>query len=380
MVAKNDISDLIRFALTTVFVVLFFVGAVMAAGMLIGKQTAKISVADITKAIGLESQPVPVKEPLTMNFVGDVMLDRGVEYMIDKYGNGSYEFPFEKAAEKMKAADVVFGNLEGPVSDQGYKAGSIYSFEADPKAIDGLKYAGFNAMSCANNHMLDYTRAALEDALARMKNAGILCVGAGTNAADAAAPKYLNVKGNKIAFLGYADFDIPAWFAGEQVSGLASLTETQLKDGIDTAKKEGADIVVVSFHFGEEYAPIANETQTRWAHLAIDEGADLVIGHHPHVVQSLEEYKPDQKQGLLGGAIGLENVFDYGFSEKKEEIHGQESGWIIYSLGNFVFDQNFSKETMEGGFLEVKTSNGKITSVILKKTKINSRYQLEIME
>ncbi|HOX30435.1 MAG TPA: CapA family protein [Candidatus Paceibacterota bacterium] len=376
MVAKNDISDLIRFALTTVFIVLFIVGVAIVAGMLIGRQTLKISVADVTKAVGYK--PKPVKEPLIMNFVGDVMLDRGVEYMVNKYGNGSYNFPFLLVAEELKA-DVVFGNLEGPVSDQGYKAGSIYSFEADPRAIDGLKYAGFNVMSCANNHMLDYTRAALEDTLVRMKNANILCVGAGMNAAEAGAPKYLDVKGNKIAFLGYADFDVPAWLAGEQTSGLARLTAADLENGIQTARKEGADLVIVSFHFGAEYEPAANDRQIEWARAAIDKGADLVIGHHPHVIQPLEEYEADSKQGALAGTIKKENVFKFGQTGEKEEKASNKRGWIVYSLGNFVFDQNFSQETMEGGVLEVKTENGKISDVVLKKAKINSRYQPEII-
>lgn len=377
MVRKNNVSDLIRFTLTTAFIVLFFVGVATVAGVLIGRQAEKINVADLTKAAGFK--PKPVKEPLTMNFVGDIMLDRGVEYMVDEYGGGNYEFPFLKAEEKLKA-DVVFGNLEGPVSDKGYKAGSIYSFEADPRAIDGLKYAGFNVMSCANNHMLDYTRAALEDTLTRMNYAGILCVGAGATAADAAAPKYLVILGNKIAFLGYADFNIPSWDAKENGSGLARLTAVDLKNGIQTAKKAGADIIIVSFHFGTEYEPVANEIQTKWARSAIDYGADLAIGHHPHVSQSLEEYEADSQQGLLGGSIKRENMFDYGLLGKKQNDNDKRKGWIIYSLGNFVFDQNFSKETMEGGLLEVKTLDGKIYSVIEKKTRINNRYQAEIAD
>ncbi len=381
MVAKNDVSDLIRFALTTLFIVLFFVGVGLVAVVLVGKQASKVNVADISKAVGIKPKAA-AKEPLTMHFVGDVMLDRGVEFMVDKYGNGDYSFPFLNATEKLKAADVVFGNLEGPVSDQGYRVGSIYSFEANPKAIDGLKYAGFNVMSCANNHMFDYTRAALEDTLTRLKAADIICVGAGMDAADAAAPKFLNVKGNKIAFLGYADFDVPSWLAAEKLSGFARLTAADLKTGIERAKNEGADIVVVSFHFGTEYQPAANDSQIKWAQSAIDNGADLVIGHHPHVVQSLEEYKSNfnPNQDRLAGSVDKKNIFNFGFNSSKEEASNQKSGWIAYSLGNFVFDQNFSVETMEGGFLEVETKDGKITSVVEKKVKINNHYQPNIID
>jgi poly-gamma-glutamate synthesis protein (capsule biosynthesis protein) len=379
MVAKNDISDLIRFGVTTLFIALFFGGIVFALVWVLGKEASKVNVADLSKAVGLTTAAPAApaaKEPLTMHFVGDVMLDRGVEYMINKYGGGDYRFPFLNVADKLKAADVVFGNLEGPVSDKGYKAGSIYSFEADPKAIDGLKYAGFNVMSCANNHMFDYTRLALEDTLSRLQEAGILCVGAGLNQADVSAPEFLDIKGNKIAFLAYADFDIPSWQATDSRSGFAKLTTESLKTGIETAKKQGADIVIVSFHFGAEYQAAENETQRKWAYSAIDDGANLVIGHHPHVVEPVEEYQPSvPSDGAIGKSMKRENLFNYGFIPKKEEAGASAPGWIAYSFGNFVFDQSFSKDTMEGGFLEVFTDNGKIKSVSTKKVQINNRYQ-----
>lgn len=380
MVAKNDISDLIRFGVTTLFIALFFGGIAIALVWALGKEAAKINLADISKAVGLTTAaPVApaAKEPLTMHFVGDVMLDRGVEFMVNKYGDGDYRFPFLNIANDLKTADVVFGNLEGPVSDKGYKAGSIYSFEADPKAIDGLKYAGFNAMSCANNHMFDYTRLALEDTLSRLGEAGILCVGAGLTQADASAPKFLEIKGNKIAFLAYADFNVPSWLATDSRSGFADLTEANLKSGIEAAKNQGADMVIASFHFGTEYETAENETQTKWAHLAVDDGASLVIGHHPHVVEPMEEYQPKKaEKSSLQASMERENAFNYGFGpQEKKEADTPASGWIAYSLGNFVFDQSFSNKTMEGGFLEVFTENGKIISVDEKKVRLNSRYQ-----
>jgi len=114
-----------------------------------------------------ETLIVEKKQPIKIILVGDIMLNRGVKFMIEKEGGptrGGYpdfRFPFLKIADYLKEADIVFGNLEGIVSDKGIKVGSIYSFRADPKAIEGLSFAGFNVLSLANNHALDYTREAL---------------------------------------------------------------------------------------------------------------------------------------------------------------------------------------------------------------------------
>ncbi len=359
MLYKNDIADLIKFGLATIFVIVFF-GALLYSIIKLAKMEITNPSADISIIISalVRRDPAPAqtageaqvttpdavkKEPIKMVFVGDVMLARGVAYMVNKYGSDDDAFPFLKIKDTLSGADVVFGNLEGPVSDKGYKAGSIYSFEADPKAIDGLTFAGFNVMSCANNHMLDYTSAALEDTIARLKGASILCAGAGANAAEALAPKFLDVKGNKIAVLAYADFAVESWYATETGPGIAKPTDENIKTGIDAAREQGADIVVVSFHFGNEYEAAPSDEQKHLSHLAIDGGADLVIGHHPHVIQPTEEYKPGK--------------------------------WIAYSLGNFVFDQNFSAATMEGGMLEVSTESGAVAGATEKRVTINNRYQ-----
>lgn len=88
-------------------------------------------------------------------FLGDIMLDRGVEYMVRKEGKADFRWPFLKIADYLKEADILFGNLESPISDNGHKVGSIYSFRADPEAMDGLIYAGFDVVSLANNHIFD---------------------------------------------------------------------------------------------------------------------------------------------------------------------------------------------------------------------------------
>jgi poly-gamma-glutamate synthesis protein (capsule biosynthesis protein) len=277
----------------------------------------------------------------TLLFVGDIMLDRGVEWKIKKVGNNDFKFPFLKVADELARADILFGNLESQISDKGYKAGSIYSFRADPKAIDGLVFSGFDVLSLANNHSFDYTRQALEDSMTRLKANKIDYIGTGFNKNEAYSPLIKEVNGLKIAYLAFTNLGAKSWEATENSSGIAFLNETNLKERISLAKTQ-ADFVVVSLHFGDEYKTEPNDLQKYFSKLAIDEGANLIIGHHPHVVEPLEQYK---------------------------------NGWIAYSLGNFVFDQSFSEETMRGEILKVIIKNRKIAEVIPINIKINSSFQ-----
>jgi poly-gamma-glutamate synthesis protein (capsule biosynthesis protein) len=287
---------------------------------------------------------------ITLFFVGDIMLDRGVELEIKKNGNSDFKFPFLKIEKDLKEATILFGNLEGPISDKGQKVGSIYSFRMDPKSIDGLLFAGFDVLSVANNHMFDYSRVALDDTFSRLKKAGIDYVGGGFSETEAYSPKIIEVNGSagspqaKIAFLAFNDIGVPSWEAKGERTGMALLDKDKLEKSIKNAKNQ-ADLVVVSMHFGDEYKSFPNQKQKTMAQLAIDSGADLVVGHHPHVIEPVEKYK---------------------------------EGWIAYSLGNFIFDQNFSEETMKGLVLKVFVENGKIKEVIPVEFKINQNFQPEI--
>jgi poly-gamma-glutamate capsule biosynthesis protein CapA/YwtB (metallophosphatase superfamily) len=279
-------------------------------------------------------------------FTGDIMLDRGVEWKIINEGEDDFTFPFKKISEELNGADIVFGNLESPISDKGEKAGSIYSFRADPKAMEGLTFAGFNVLSLANNHAFDYTSKALSDTFSRLKQADIDYVGGGQNATEAATPVIKEVKVTKFAFLAYTNLCPLSWNATAEKAGVncVSLDDLQkIKNEIAAAKKQ-ADIVIVSMHAGEEYTQEINEFQTKFSRAAIDAGADIVIGHHPHVAQKYEEYK---------------------------------GKWIFYSLGNFVFDQSFSEETMQGLMLKVAVRDKKITEIIPVRTQLNDFFQVE---
>ncbi len=299
---------------------------------------------EISKIYFAQFSILPKREnKITLIFVGDIMLNRGVEYMVKKYGKGDYKFPFLKIVDFLKEADILFGNLESPISDKGKKVGSIYSFRTEPKAIEGLKFAGFDILSVANNHIFDYGREAMEDTFLRLKEAGIDYLGGGFDEKEAYFPIIKEIKKTKIAFLSYTNLGSPFWKAEGKRSGIAWLEKERMEKEIKKAK-EKADLVIVSFHFGEEYFSKPTNFQIQISKAAINAGADLVIGHHSHVIQPIEKYK---------------------------------GKYIAYSLGNFVFDQKFSKETMKGLMLKVLIENSKIKEVVPIEIKINKYFQPE---
>ncbi len=286
---------------------------------------------------------------ITIYAVGDIMMDRGVEYMISKYGNDDFNFPFLKIADYTGKADILFGNLESQISDKGSKIGTVNSFRADIRAIDALKYAGFDVVSVANNHVLDYDKQAMEDSFTRLKNAGIVYAGGGFNEEEAFSPRIIEIKGTKIGFLAYCFVGSEWWTAKGKSSGIAFITPGDLekiKKDIKKAKQQ-VDILIVSSHAGDEYQTEQNDFQETLYRSFIDSGADIVLGHHPHVSQPLEGYPP---------------------------------GYIKYSLGNFVFDQGFSENTMKGSLLEIKIEDKKVKNVEEKQIKMNQYFQPELAD
>lgn len=236
-------------------------------------------------------------------FGGDIMLSRTVNAKMEKYKD--YAWPFEKISSLFKEADIAVANLESPflVTDNYQVLSGSFSFKANPKSVEALSSSGFDVLSLANNHILNQGKKGLADTRKILDTAGI----------DYAGPSDHNLvikesQGVKFAFLAYTYndgsgliADIPDDFSG-------------VKTEIELAKKQ-ADVVIILMHAGNEYTRKPNKQQISFAHLAIDAGADLVVGHHPHWPQITENYKGKT---------------------------------IIYSLGNLVFDQMWSKETSVG--------------------------------
>jgi len=270
------------------------------------------------------------------------MLSRAVGDKMKKLND--WKWPFEKIGDYLAGADLTFGNLEGPISSQGRNVGSIYSFRADPKAIEGLKYAGFDVLSVANNHIGDWAKAAMDDTFEVLKSNGIDYAGGGFSAEEAHSARVEEVNGTKIGFLAYTALGAKYTEATASSSGIAWLNKEKMAQDIAEAKKI-SDLVIVSIHFGDEYKQKSNNFQKDIARSAIDAGAALIIGHHPHVVEEIEQYK---------------------------------DGWIAYGLGNFIFDQTFSKETMEGMLLKVTLEDKGVKNIEPIKIKISKEFQASI--
>ena len=282
------------------------------------------------------------EDTITLLFAGDIMLGRGVEFYITQHND--WKWPFLLIADTLQKADLVLGNLESVISDKGQNLGSIYSFRASPKAIEGLAFAGFDVLAVANNHSLDWGVEAFIDSMARLSQTNIATIGGGTTKDRTHAPVVKKIKGTDIGFLGYTNLGSPLWEAGEYTPGIAWVDEgtiLEFQKDILKAKNE-VDVLVVSLHFGEEYQKEPSFVQQLLSKAAVDAGANVVVGHHPHVVQPVEQYN---------------------------------RGWIAYSLGNFVFDQGFSPETTQGLLLEVILQDKKITRVFPRPIYLNSEFQ-----
>jgi poly-gamma-glutamate capsule biosynthesis protein CapA/YwtB (metallophosphatase superfamily) len=238
---------------------------------------------------------------LTIAAVGDVMLGGRTEPFLKSFGPG---YPFLEVMPILGKADLVVGNLESPVSTRGTAVeNKKFTLRAGPIAIAALKQAGFRVVTLANNHMMDFGPLALEDTLAKLGENGILSTGAGMNLDDARTPAIVNIRGKTIAFLSYSLTFPLEFFASSGRPGTAPGYADFVKADIEKVRPH-VDLIVVFFHWGAELLTAAKDYQIELGHHAIDWGADLVLGSHPHVLQELEVYK-----GHL----------------------------IAYSLGNFVF-------------------------------------------
>lgn len=249
---------------------------------------------------------------------GDVSLSRFIAYNIDKSKNPL--LPFEGLTSVLNEADFNFANLESPFSQNDhYKPNNTLVFNAPKKNIEGLVKYKFKIMNLANNHALDQGEIGVSETLKHLEENGIASVGLGKNSEDAYAGKIIESNGIKIGFVcaSYASFND----GGEKYNEfVARMEDTQRLTSEILKLKMGSDFVVACMHGGNEYSRKPNEIQKNFARSAIDAGADMVIGHHPHWIQPIERYK---------------------------------GKYIFYSLGNLVFDQDWSQETKEGLMLKV---------------------------
>lgn len=300
------------------------------------------TITNTTPKIELKEEIKKINKTTTLFFVGDMMLTRGVKNSVDKNFGGDYNKLFENLT-KLKEADILFGNLEGAVSDIGNNVGSKYSFRMDPGVLPVLKDAGFDIVSFANNHVGDWNIKAFGDTLKRLEENNILKTGGGKNKNEAENPTIIEKNGIRFGFIGFSDVG-PNWIEAKINSpGILLASDPNFNEIIKNAKIK-SDVLIVSFHFGEEYKLIHNKRQETLAHSAIDNGADMVIGHHPHVIEDIENYK---------GKV------------------------IVYSLGNFIFDQYFSQDTMRGMLFSATFDGKNLIKTDKKIITLNKKYQPE---
>ncbi|MFA6295955.1 MAG: CapA family protein [Patescibacteria group bacterium] len=257
---------------------------------------------------------------INLTAVGDIIMSRHVGVKIKESGDNA--LPFRKVSDILSAGDITFGDLEAPFLNQGDLITEGMSFKAEPEFIEGIKLAGFDVMAMANNHTKNQGPEGLLFTFDLLNQNNIKFCGAGKNFAEAHQPAILESKGKKFAFLAYTysdgiDFQT---HLSENEPDVAFWDANQAKIDIDQAKTQ-ADSVIVYMHAGQEYSPKPIQDQINFAHSAIDNGADLVLGSHPHWVETTEKYKDK---------------------------------YIIYSMGNFVFDQDWSQETKEGVIVKLK--------------------------
>jgi poly-gamma-glutamate synthesis protein (capsule biosynthesis protein) len=255
--------------------------------------------------------------------VGDVMLARGVNNKIKKLGPN---YPFEKTREIISSADIAFCNLECAISPKA--TGDPYHniFCIKPGEAKGLSFAGFDLISLANNHVLDGGKKGLLSTMEFLTKEKIKFVGAGKTKTESTLPTLFEVRGVKIVFLAFNLYPMDWISFSVNDPTMAFYDSSWVKEIIGKLKNE-VDVIVISLHWGMEYRRSPTSSQMRIAHQLIDAGANLILGHHPHVVQKIEEYK---------------------------------EGIIVYSLGNFVFDQH-DPETKESIIFKAKLSRKGVT-------------------
>ncbi len=250
-----------------------------------------LSFEDVTSATVI----LPQNKTFSMLVVGDMMLDRNVSVLMKKNG---FDFPFAQIKDVVSSFGVAVANLEGVYTDNPSVAVSqneILRFTFDPESLPALKESGFDVLSQANNHTNDFGIEGYNTSKQYLQSTGLVPVGDYFNRTG-----YFVNKKNKVALIAFNQF--------------APEGKDLVLEQVKKASEEGLFVIVFP-HWGEEYQRNPNRNQKALAYEWIDNGADMVLGSHPHVIQTLEEYK-----GKL----------------------------IVYSLGNFIFDQYFSKETQEG--------------------------------
>lgn len=260
----------------------------------------------------------PGDPSVSLLFSGDVTLADHFEEVIGK----DYDKVFAKMDEYRKV-DLAMVNLENPLTRSTLSMpDKQFNFKADPEAVKVLTSGGVDIVTIANNHSMDYQAEGLKETMEVLDKAGIQHIGAGNQLTEARRPDIFDVKGQRIAYLAYYGEE---YGAEENKPGISSIKEERIAEDIKSIRDQ-VDWIVVNFHWGQELATHPADWQTELGRFTIDQGADLVVGHHPHVLQGAEVYR------------------------------GRP---IVYSLGNFIFGGN-SRTDYDTAVLKVALKDKKM--------------------
>lgn len=266
------------------------------------------------------STPTPISRT-TLLFTGVIVPARCVQAAIDEYQDSDYLY--DEVRDVIQGANLAIGTLNSTIGDFAPRTGCIptYVLVGGSENADALQGAGFDLMSVATNHIKNCGLSncgdrAFFDTMENLERVGITPIGAGDNLQEAMEPKVVEINGVRFGFVSLGQLE-PIAFASEDTPGIAVLTEENLRSAI-LAAREVSDVVIVMPHWGPEDVPVPNWSQRDLAEVAVESGADLVVGNHTHVVQAIEE------------------------------IDGVQ---VFYGLGNFVFDQNWDLHHQQGVIL-----------------------------
>lgn len=239
--------------------------------------------------------------------VGDVMMHADVK---EAGATGGFAALWEDVAPLLKGADVAFANLETPVAPKTGRPGRPYEFNAPALLPEVLRSSGFTLLSTANNHTFDQGAKGVAETLDRLREAKLLAVGAGATQAEAEATRMVEANGVKVAFLAFTDLLNLDLNHKATEPWVRTLDLEPALQALRAARTQ-ADAVVVSVHWGDEYHHLPTRRHREIAAKFVEAGADLILGHHPHVLQPME---------ILEG--------------------GGRSAVVAFSLGNFISNQD----------------------------------------
>ena len=254
-----------------------------------------------SKKESVEDAAKPSKKVVTVTAVGDCTFatddaaaaDDSFVSMVEEQDD--YTYFFENVADIFEEDDLTIVNFEGTLSERGKRQDKQFAFRGDPEYVEILTSSSVEAANLANNHSSDYGKESYDDTIEYLEDAGVAVF-------DGTDIEIMEINGVTVGLVG--------------IYALNETRAAELEPAMEKVKEEGAELIVVNFHWGEEKAKTPNSTQKELAHKAVDLGADLVVGHHPHVLQGIEKYN---------------------------------GKYIVYSLGNFCFGGNRNpsdKDTM----------------------------------